>query len=87
MTSFLFWAVSGLAAAKVGVIRVRKPFEWVGELASGVIALGVGLVVALAYSLYAVQAGLPVDGEPGHIRPMISPRAWSEYYQLLMPLL
>ena len=76
-----------LVAAKVGVFKVRKPFEWVGELATGVLSMTVAALAAFTYYSYAGQLGLPVDFVKPGITPMISPGAWAEYWQLLMPVL
>ena len=52
MSTVGFWVVAFLVSAKVGVFRTPAPFEWVGELAAGLIALAVAFVVALALDLY-----------------------------------
>ena len=57
MSTLAFWTVAVLTAAKTGVIPVRKPFEWVGELATGILALAVAGVCALAVHLYVGDFG------------------------------
>lgn len=73
MSTVTFWLVALLTAAKIGVIPTPKPFEWVGELATGTIAMTIAAVCALAVHLYVG------DVTPPEVSPMVHPGAlpWS----------
>ena len=52
MTTVAFWTVALLTAAKTSrEIRVPAPFEWVGELAAGILAMLVAFLAAYALTL------------------------------------